>query len=64
MPAEQKNIHIITEALAVVVLAPYLSYLAIYHVKSNVHKFLIFLIVLTTLIVDGYLFYKRDEWDD
>lgn len=54
MPEEHKIIHVITEAMAVFILAPYLIYLSFKQDNPFDKYFLIFL-AICTWVVDGYL---------
>ena len=62
MPEEHRDFHIITEALSVFALVPYLFFLS-YRV-SPVHKWILRLIILMCILVDGFLLIKADEWNN
>lgn len=56
---EQRWIHVVTEALAVVVVAPALAYVATRDRPLNrVEKGVLWAVVLGTLVVDGWLVYR------
>lgn len=60
MPEKERKIHILTELLAVVMIAPYLIWLSwnIHNITKhtiNIHKNILLLIAIMTIIVDGYL---------
>lgn len=62
MPLKDKNIHLFFEALAVFILAPYLLFLNITHITHPVHKIIIYIIIIGTLLVDGYLLSQINNW--
>jgi len=61
MPAREKEFHIITEALAVLIVAPALAYIGF---QQHNPQYKIFLLGLSLLIVliDGYLLSQRAHW--
>jgi hypothetical protein len=54
MPEAQRNLHIITESLAVFILAPILIYIGLKQ-KNQWYKSFLIILGIGTLIVDGYL---------
>jgi len=56
MPAEDKRLHVVTEAIAVFILAPYLLYVSRF--TPGFHRYVVIIIALLTIIIDGYLLSK------
>lgn len=54
MPQQHKSLHMITEGLAIFVLAPYLLYLSLSQPLNMFHRIALIIIVILTLIIDGY----------
>lgn len=55
----RRQIHIIFEILALVILAPYLLYLST--IVEQPHSCILVVIALGTFIVDGYLLYRFSQ---
>lgn len=54
MPQQHKSLHMITEGLAIFILAPYLLYLSLTQHLNIFHRIALIIIVILTLIIDGY----------
>ena len=57
MALKEKNIHILFEFLAVTILVPFFIHLLARYKFKFFDKYFLIIIILTTIIVDGYLFF-------
>lgn len=57
MALKEKNIHIIFEFLAVTILVPFFIHLLTKYKFKFFDKYFLIIIIITTIIVDGYLFF-------
>ena len=62
MPQADKTLHIVSEGAAIFILVPYLYFLLKTEIKTPLHKIIISFVIILTLLVDGYLFSKRNTW--
>lgn len=62
MPVKEKNIHIVTEVLAVIVIAPLLLWIAYSGNLSPTKRYVLIAMAIVTILVDGYLLLKSGEW--
>lgn len=58
MALKQKKIHIIFEFLAVTILVPFFIHLLLKYKFKFFDKYFLIIIIVTTIIVDGYLFFS------
>jgi hypothetical protein len=58
MPQEDKTLHIVFEIIAVFILVPFFIYLLNKHNFNYIEKTMLILIIIGTLLVDGYLLFK------
>jgi hypothetical protein len=58
MAKEHKIIHQITELLAVILVVPFLMHLIYNYKLKPFHKFGLYLFIITTIIIDGTLFFS------
>lgn len=61
MPQNHKNLHIITEALAVFIITPIIIYIALKQ-SNDWYKYFLIILAIGTLIVDGYLLSQYKLW--
>jgi hypothetical protein len=66
MPQNDTKIHIITELLAVFVVAPLLIYIGLQQKNGEyeLYGFILILIGLLTLALDGYLLSQYQRWSE
>ncbi len=62
MPVAQKNIHIISEIIAILLIVPLLLYVASQTDKEI--AFILYTIAISTLFIDGYLLSQYKSWNN
>lgn len=58
MALKDKNIHMLFEFLAVALLVPFFISLLFKYNFEKFDKYFLFIIIITTIIIDGYLFFS------
>lgn len=58
MALKEKYIHMLFEFLAVTILVPFFIHLLISYKFNFFDKYFLIIIIITTIIVDGYLFFS------
>lgn len=56
MANDQRLLHQITELLAIIILVPFLLHIIIKYKLEKIDKYIIIVIIILTLLIDGYLF--------
>ncbi len=55
---EQKSVHIIGEIMALIFVVPFLSYLLCRYNFTILEQIVLYLIIIFTIIIDGWLLYQ------
>lgn len=58
MALKEKKIHMLFELLAIVLLVPFFIRLLFKYKFDMVDKYFLIIVIITTIVVDGYLFFS------
>ena len=61
MPQEDRTLHIVSEAIAVLVVVPWLIWIVWKKELSDIDRLFLLVLAIGTLLVDGYLLIKWYE---